>query len=998
MSVIKELPKSSSHLLTCTQIITSPLTVIKELIENSLDGCTTNIEVRLEQYGLEKIEVKDAGKGIHKDDIKYVAKPHCTSKITSHLDLKKVETYGFRGEALAAICAVSDLEIITRTAADEFGFNYTFDHHGNVLSSNPCPSNGGTSVIVSNLFKNMPVRRNLYRSEKSKAEELRKIEDLLISFGCILTEVRFVLFHNRNLIWQKMAVDETIAGLHLALGSVVDYLENCEYVDEESQVKIEVFLPRHNAPALCGKTTSNRSIVAINKRPVRMKVIDKLLKEYYTKSLGEGSKSRFPICYVSIEVPSKDIDINFDPNKTAVAMQNVDIITDQLTKLLSTFYNINTNNNAVSGGASSVSSLLPDLNESEKIDVNNTSSSLDLENIRPNLQLKQSQLSCGFQNNNLKEKPTISKKLSRKNNLDTPSSKRVKTSKDFASPPDDIYKHISTLESFFSTASDNTNVVGSKASNFHVNETNTISFSESPIINKINNQKCILNHNSVAVTVQRENNDLVCNDTSSLDSTVEKNELETLNKDLTDPCIEIINDVNKKISNSGIPNNEETKSLYEGTNKNSSIPTFYIRNEKGNQDSYLTNLNDKLETANENFQTTHPNESKENKSVSSPLTSSNWSRGLHPVEVIQPVAVLKPKVVGTVSKSNEDVNDIECLDIQAPCETILDQRKITPFDFFCRKYRLEVASVNPDASNQKIAQILTEKWNHLSPEEKTVFKSMVSKDYPKNIKNKEKLGKTVNENLNKIKDISNRSKKILQKKKHRRIERNVLFSMQNVQEYSMSSFSSTNQDDKSFRVINCLAPGIWICFQKNKLYLLNYYRLQEAVIYHRLLETYEFEAEPVESSLILSASSLGNDAMDVILKLNIVNEFGNEFIISDKRLSANGFKLKILQGNNEIQIEVIGLTRSMAFYGVPDLEEILGYIKEKSINAKLSDCRPGKAVLYLQGEAVRIARQSATSKTIEEIEDLVKNIDVLPSELCLHSKPFLNELYTFNTD
>ncbi|PRD17942.1 UNVERIFIED_CONTAM: PMS1-like protein, partial [Trichonephila clavipes] len=100
-----------------------------------------------EQYGLEKIEVKDAGKGIHKDDIKYVAKPHCTSKITSHLDLKKVETYGFRGEALAAICAVSDLEIITRTAADEFGFNYTFDHHGNVLSSNPCPSNGGNLKI-----------------------------------------------------------------------------------------------------------------------------------------------------------------------------------------------------------------------------------------------------------------------------------------------------------------------------------------------------------------------------------------------------------------------------------------------------------------------------------------------------------------------------------------------------------------------------------------------------------------------------------------------------------------------------------------------------------------------------------------------------------------------------------------------------------------------------------------------------------------------------------
>lgn len=95
---------------------------------------------------MEKIEVKDNGEGIIKDDIPFVAKPHCTSKITSHLDLAKVTTYGFRGEALAAVCAVADLAIMTKTANEEFGYTYTFDHNGNILSSKPSPCNEGENI------------------------------------------------------------------------------------------------------------------------------------------------------------------------------------------------------------------------------------------------------------------------------------------------------------------------------------------------------------------------------------------------------------------------------------------------------------------------------------------------------------------------------------------------------------------------------------------------------------------------------------------------------------------------------------------------------------------------------------------------------------------------------------------------------------------------------------------------------------------------------------
>lgn len=106
-----------------------------------------------DDFGLEKIEVKDNGKGIHKDDISFVAKPHCTSKITSHLDLNKIETYGFRGEALAALCSVSELSVTTKTADENVGFIYTFDQNGNVLTRKPCPCNQGSDVLLLKIFR-----------------------------------------------------------------------------------------------------------------------------------------------------------------------------------------------------------------------------------------------------------------------------------------------------------------------------------------------------------------------------------------------------------------------------------------------------------------------------------------------------------------------------------------------------------------------------------------------------------------------------------------------------------------------------------------------------------------------------------------------------------------------------------------------------------------------------------------------------------------------------
>ncbi|KAF8792416.1 PMS1 protein like protein [Argiope bruennichi] len=1000
MSRIKELPKSSSHLLSCTQVITSVQSVVKELLENALDSHATSVEIKLENFGLEKIEIKDNGGGILKDDIQFVAKPHCTSKITSHLDLTKINTYGFRGEALAAICAVADLEITTKTANEEFGYTYTFDHNGNILSSKPCPCNQGTIVLVKNLFNNMPVRKQLYRAEKKK-KEIKMVEDILIAFGCILTRIRFVFYHNRNLIWQKSIVDKAIDGLRLALGNVVDYMENCEYVDEETQIKIEVFLPKCNASPVCGQTSSSRSIVAVNKRPVRIKCIDKLLKEYYCKSMGDGQKSRYPVCFISIEVPTAEVDVNLEPNKTTVLLHNMDIISEQLHKLLSSFYDTSANieANDQSKNISNVTSPIHTDDKIEKVSsIHNISNIVNKENGTSNFLLNHLNI-AGGQNNKPKENIVVSKKLSRKIDFQTPSSKKVKTSS-FSTPPNDIHRHINTLEAFFSSEN-KSNDFCSDGQNSEIPNKNGMNSENSCL----RNENIFSDQNSMSATVQRKtdnaNDDVLVLD--SLNGTPKKNMAETIveNSSFFHRTSEVLNNDNKISKDSCSFNNvtscdDQTESLkFNGTNKGSFVSALSIINKERNQELQSMDTNKNLASFEERPLEVQKSKSNLDSNGSDPSAASNWSRGLHPTENIQPVAVLKPKVVGIDVPSDEARNSVEQIEIQEPCVESVIQRKITPFDFFCRKHRLEVASLNPELNSQQIAQILSEKWNCLSSEEKAVYKNMVSKDYPKNVKNKEKLGKIVEENISKIKNNSLNSRKSTRKKRRKRIEKNITFDLQLLQECSLNT-SLEKEHDENFKIINCLAPGIWICCKKEKLYLLNSYRLQEAIIYFRLLNTYEFEAEQIESSFILTSSSLGDHSLDVLLQMEVINEYGSEYI-SDKRLTANGFKMKILRGNNEIQVELIGMTNSMAFYGVSDLKEILYLIKEKGLNAKLSECRPGKVVLYLQGEAVRIARQSPASKKIEDIEDLLKQIDSLPFQTCLHSKPFLHELHELNT-
>ncbi|KAG8196071.1 hypothetical protein JTE90_007811 [Oedothorax gibbosus] len=1007
MSRIKELPKESSQLLSSTQIISSVQSVVKELVENSLDSLATNIEIKLDDFGLEKIEVKDNGKGICKEDIAFVAKPHCTSKITSHLHLSKVETYGFRGEALAALCSVAQLTLTTKTSDENFGFTYTFDQNGNVLSTKPCPCNQGTSFVASSLFKNIPVRRQFYKTDKNKKEELKKVEDVLISFGCIHAGVRFTLFHNRNLIWQKPSVHKTKESLvHIFGNEVVDHMENCEFTDDDTQINIEVFLPSLKAPLICSQSSLNRSIVAINKRPVRMKIIDKLLKEYYNKALEGVNKTRYPICYIAIQMPSTSIDVNFEPNKTAVAMENKNIIVEQLSKILSTFYGLdcNTENEVPKTVSTDSSELTPpaSIEPMQNTDISNTS-------MNSSFQSKLSYLAPDF------KKPSST--LSRNKDFVPPPNKKKRTSSSFATPPNDIHRHINTLKSFFSTTESEKNSPTinldslerdslespRKATELSVHKANLNVKSKSVSKDNFNIQSSevlVLDNQFNGVTVQRNG---LC------ETPVRKESFSIVNS----PQVQIsteISVINKQfdgmsaprvVSNhqfSSVQNSEDNKTSLIGQNGDLNEPLKSSSNDKDNLQNQVTDSHFKVPSVPTLIVDSHETSVKSLEVMNNSSKSSTsidiceWSRGLHPVEkTIQPVTVLRQKK----QAPDETEKDVEIFENKMECSEVSpNQRKMTPFDLFCRKHRLEVASLNPDFNNYEIAQILTERWSSLPMEEKAIYKNIISKeDNVENVKNKENLEKSATESLRKTKERLS-TRKTVRKMKKKIKECSYAFNMELLKNAVTQKSQSMDEIEKTLNVLSCLSPGVWVCSQEHKLYLLNCFRLQETIVFQRLLETYQFEPDPLDKPFILTVHSLGEDGINVLSQMNSETDYKKECIITDEKLSANGFKIRILKSENENHFEVIGMTSNIAFYGVSDLQEILSIIKEKGHSVTLKNCRPGKLILYLQGEAVRIARQYPASKNVEDVEDILSNKNQLSSNVCIHFKPILHEIYT----
>uniref|UniRef100_A0A669D3A1 PMS1 homolog 1, mismatch repair system component n=1 Tax=Oreochromis niloticus TaxID=8128 RepID=A0A669D3A1_ORENI len=283
---MKQLPPDTVRLLSSSQVITSVVNVVKELIENSLDAGASSIDVKLENFGLDRVEVRDNGQGIKAVDTPVMAVRHFTSKICRHEDLEHLETYGFRGEALGSICAVAEVAVTTKTEEDEISTQYTLDLTGKIVSQKPSHLGQGTTVSVMKLFKNLPVRRQCFSSTKKCKEELKKVQDLLMAYAIIKPELRLMLVHNKILL--------------------------------------EGFFPKPGADYSSTSTSNpDKTFIFVNNRPVQHKEIMKLLRQHYAAQYADDqARNRYPTLMLKISVPPSSVDVNLTPDKTQVLLHN----------------------------------------------------------------------------------------------------------------------------------------------------------------------------------------------------------------------------------------------------------------------------------------------------------------------------------------------------------------------------------------------------------------------------------------------------------------------------------------------------------------------------------------------------------------------------------------------------------------------------------------------------------------------------------------------------
>uniref|UniRef100_A0A670ZFR7 PMS1 homolog 2, mismatch repair system component n=1 Tax=Pseudonaja textilis TaxID=8673 RepID=A0A670ZFR7_PSETE len=208
---IKPIDHRSVHQICSGQVVLNLCAAVKELVENSLDAGATNVEVKLKDYGTGLIEVSDNGCGVEEDN--FAALKHYTSKIQDFSDLINVETFGFRGEALSSLCALSNVSIVTCHKSSNIGTRLEFDHSGKITRRVPFSRPQGTTVSVQQLFHTLPVRHKEFQRNIKKVRTSQLKIHVLKQLGALPIEYRLVFDHNKDLIKSPFFPSDTPKGV-----------------------------------------------------------------------------------------------------------------------------------------------------------------------------------------------------------------------------------------------------------------------------------------------------------------------------------------------------------------------------------------------------------------------------------------------------------------------------------------------------------------------------------------------------------------------------------------------------------------------------------------------------------------------------------------------------------------------------------------------------------------------------------------------------------------
>ena len=312
MNKIHILDENLINKIAAGEVVERPASVIKELVDNSIDANAKNIIVEIKASGKELIKVTDDGDGMNKEDLRSSVIRHATSKISTEEDLYLVNTMGFRGEALASISAVADLTIISKEKGAEKGYKLSLNNKQVELVETP--SKQGTSVVIENIFANIPARLKFLKTDST---EQRYCIDTFISIVLANPQIAFTLTINgiKKIILPK---DQQIADrIKILFGdNISSNLINifCDH----PHIKIKGFIGK---PQLSGKNTEQ--FISVNQRPITDRIISAAIKESYSNLIMPSLK---PTYFIYIQTPPDFIDVNTHPQKKEVKFLNSNLV------------------------------------------------------------------------------------------------------------------------------------------------------------------------------------------------------------------------------------------------------------------------------------------------------------------------------------------------------------------------------------------------------------------------------------------------------------------------------------------------------------------------------------------------------------------------------------------------------------------------------------------------------------------------------------------------
>jgi DNA mismatch repair protein MutL len=318
MGQIKVLDDNMVNMIAAGEVIERPANVVKELMENSIDAGATKMKVAVEDGGRKLISVTDDGCGMDADDLGRAFDSHATSKIKNPADLRSISTLGFRGEALASIASVAQIEAVSRPRSS-LAANCIEIDCGSKGPVRPCSGDFGTTIHVRNIFYKLPARRKFLKTANT---EMGHVIEHFTRTALANSDLDLTLAHNGRELYTVSAKDTLRRRIELLFSSEISegLMET-----ESTEKKLHVF-------ALLGRPGISRAsnklqYIFLNKRFIRDKFISHAIKEAYR---GKLEPNRFPVAFVFVDMPSDEYDVNVHPTKIEVRFYNANLVHSQI--------------------------------------------------------------------------------------------------------------------------------------------------------------------------------------------------------------------------------------------------------------------------------------------------------------------------------------------------------------------------------------------------------------------------------------------------------------------------------------------------------------------------------------------------------------------------------------------------------------------------------------------------------------------------------------------